>query len=71
MAIGLRVLVVLDHHRVTVHGVTTDPDEAARWGRELIEKYDDPLAFSQTVAVVHDHIADTADPPNSTSCGQR
>ncbi len=35
----VRVVVVTDDVRGTVHGMTTSDDEAGQWCRELAEKY--------------------------------
>jgi hypothetical protein len=49
----VRVLVVLDKRRGTVHGITCDQDEAQRWTRALIAKAGgDNLAATMTVGLV-------------------
>jgi hypothetical protein len=49
----VRVVVVLDDVRGTVHGMTTSNDEARQWCRELDAKYPDrPLCARQFVGVV-------------------
>ncbi len=49
----VRVVVVVDSRRGTVHGMTTDNEEAARWCRELAERHDDMhLAACQFVDVI-------------------
>lgn len=49
----VRVVVVVDWRRQTVHGITCDNTEARQWTRELIDKYDgDNLAASMFVSLV-------------------
>ncbi len=49
----VRVVVVTDDVRRTVHGMTTSNDEARQWCRELDEKYpDQPLCGRQFVGVI-------------------
>jgi hypothetical protein len=39
----VRVVVVLDDKRGTVHGMTTCNDEARQWVRELTERHGEPV----------------------------
>ncbi len=55
----VRVVVVLDDVRHTVHGMTTSNDEARQWFRDLEQRYpDEILCARQFVAVVD--VADDA-----------
>ncbi|MDG4792120.1 hypothetical protein O7626_40610 [Micromonospora sp. WMMD1102] len=49
---AVRVLVVVNWRRGTVHGITCDQEQSQRWVRELIDRYGDPLAATQTVDLV-------------------
>jgi hypothetical protein len=57
----VRVIVVSDHRRGTVHGMTNDHAEAQQWTRELIAKYGgDNLSAGMTGGLVEVPTPETA-----------
>jgi hypothetical protein len=49
---SVRVYAVANLRTGRIHGMTCNVNQSSRWVRELIEKYDDPLAAVQCVDLV-------------------
>ncbi len=64
MAEQVRVIAVVDWRRQRVHGFTHDHEEARQWCRNLIDRYDDPLAATVTAGLIN--VPEDAQPDHAT-----